>query len=101
MAATGLLAASVAILVGTVALFVWRARNPVWVRDAQLTQNASPVTSVLLLVLGVLVAALVLAFGIVLIRTGHSLVGWAMVCLAAARLVHASVAVWIRRRPLS
>ncbi|WP_123653700.1 MULTISPECIES: hypothetical protein [unclassified Curtobacterium] len=100
MAATGLLVASVAILVGTVALFGWRVRNPAWVRDAQLTQNASPVISLLMLVFGVLVVAVVLALGIFWVATEHGVVGWVMVCVAATGLVHVWVNVWIRRRPL-
>ncbi|MCS6561025.1 hypothetical protein N8D74_17035 [Curtobacterium flaccumfaciens] len=100
MAGTGLLAASIAVLMGTVAIFVWRVRDPIWVRDARLTQNASPVSSLLMLVFGALVTALVLALGVFWIATGHTVVGWAMVCLAATALSHVSVGAWIRRRPL-
>ncbi|WIB78691.1 hypothetical protein DEJ28_06230 [Curtobacterium sp. MCPF17_002] len=101
MAEAGLLAASVAILVGTAALLVWRVRNPTWVRDAQLTQNASPVISLLMLALGALLVALAFTFGISLVATRHSILGWAMICLAATGLTHVWVNVWIRRRPLT
>ena len=101
MAEAGLLAASIAILVGTVAILVHRVRTPAWVRDAQLTLNASPVTSLLLLLVGALLVALVLAFGIFWLATGHSVVGWAMVCLAATGIAHLGVTVWIRQQPLS
>ncbi|MBT1545190.1 hypothetical protein [Curtobacterium aurantiacum] len=100
MAGTVLLGASIAVLLGTVAIFVSRVRNPAWVRDARLTQNASPVISVLLLAFSALVTALVLALGAFWVATGHSVVGWAMVCLAATGLSHVSVGVWIRRQPL-
>lgn len=99
VAGTGLLAASIAVLLGTVAIFVWRVRNPAWVRDARLTQNASPLSSLLMLVFGALVTALVLALGVFWVATGHSVVGWAMVSLAATGLLHVSVGVWIRRQP--
>jgi len=95
-----LLAASVVILVGTVVLFQWRVRNPTWVRDARLTQNASPVVSLVMLVLGTLLVALVFAFGIGFIATGRSLIGWAMICAAGSGLAHVIVTVWIRQRPL-
>lgn len=104
MAEAGLLAASIAILVGTAAILVKRVRTPAWVRDAQLTLNASPVTSLLLLLVGALLVALVLAFGIFLLVNGHSVIGWAMVCLAATGIAHLgdrvdrSVAVAVRRR---
>ena len=102
MAEAGLLAASIAVLVGTVAILVNRVRTPAWVRDVQLTVNASPVISLLLLLLcGALLVALVLAFGIFLLATGHSVVGWAMVCLAATGIAHLGVTEWIRRQPLS
>ncbi|WP_282818676.1 hypothetical protein [Curtobacterium flaccumfaciens] len=101
MAEAGLLAASIAILVGTAAILVKRVRTPAWVPDAQLTLNASPVTSLLLLLVGALLVALVLAFGIFLLVNGHSVVGWAMVCLAATGIAHLGVTVWIRRQPLS
>ncbi|PZE60211.1 hypothetical protein DEJ04_06470 [Curtobacterium sp. MCLR17_044] len=86
---------------GTVAILVHRVRTPAWVRDVQLTLNATPVTSLLLLLVGALLAALVLAFGIFWLATGHSVVGWAMVCLAATGIAHLGVTVWIRRQPLS
>ncbi|OII35625.1 hypothetical protein BIV02_12530 [Curtobacterium sp. MMLR14_014] len=101
MAEAGLLAASIAVLVGTVAILVHRVRTPAWVRDVQLTLNASPVTSLLLLLAGALLVALVLAFGIFLLATRHSVVGWAIVCLAATGIAHLGVTVWIRRQPLS
>jgi hypothetical protein len=101
MAEAGLLAASIAVLVGTVAILVNRVRAPAWVRDAQLTLNASPVTSLLLLLCGALLVALVLAFGIFFLATGHSVIGWAMVCLAATGIAHLGVTMWIRRQPLS
>lgn len=105
MAEAGLLAASIAILVGTVAILVHRVRTPAWVRDAQLTLNASPVSSLLLLLVGALLVALVLAFafafGIFFLATGHNVIGWAMVCLAATGIAHLGVTVWIRRQPLS
>lgn len=100
VAEAGLLAASVAILIGTVALFVRRVRNPTWVRDAQLAQNASPLNGPLMPTLGALVVALVFAFGIFLIATDHSIVGWVMICGAATGLAHVWVNVWIRRQPL-
>ncbi|MDB6427106.1 hypothetical protein [Curtobacterium sp. 20TX0008] len=100
MAEALLLAVSVVVLVGTVALFLWRVRNPTWVRDTQLTQNASPVTSLVMVVLGALLVALALAFGVVSIATGRSLIGWAMICAAGSGLAHLVVTVWIRRRPL-
>lgn len=99
MAEAGLLAASVALLVGTVALLMWRMRNPTWVRDAQLTQNASPLISFLMLALGALLVALVSALGIFWVATGHSIIGWGMICLAATGLAHVWVNVWIRRQP--
>jgi hypothetical protein len=99
MAEAVLLAASVAVLLGTVAGLVWRVRNPVWLRDAQLTLNASPRSSMLVLVSGALVAALVLALGIFWVAAGHIVDGWAMVCLAATGFAHVSVSVWIRRQP--
>lgn len=86
-------------MLGTVAIFVWRLRNPAWVRDARLTQNASPLSSLLMLVFGALVTALVLVLGVFWVATGHSVVGWAMVCLGATGLSHVSVGVWIRRQP--
>ncbi len=100
MAEAVLLAAGIVVVVGTVALLLWRVRDPTWVRDAQLTQNASPVTSLLMLVLGALLVALASALGVVFIATGHGMVGWTMICLAVAGLAHVSVSVWIRRRPL-
>ena len=51
--------------------------------------------------LGALLVALVLAFGIFLLATGHSVVGWAMVCLAATGIARLGVTVAIRRQPLS
>ncbi|QQD76254.1 hypothetical protein I8920_00270 [Curtobacterium sp. YC1] len=100
MAEAVLLAAGIVLVVGTVALLLWRVRDPTWVRDAQLTQNASPVTSLFMLVLGTLLVALASVLGIVLIATGRGIVGWTMACLAVAGLAHVSVSVWIRRRPL-
>ncbi|MBT1676526.1 hypothetical protein [Curtobacterium aurantiacum] len=99
MAGTVLLGASIAVLLGTVAIVVWRVRNPTWVRDAQLTQNASPVISFLLLAFSALVAALILTLGVFWVATGHRVVGWAMVCLAVTGLSHVWVGVWIRRQP--
>ncbi|MFK4483635.1 hypothetical protein [Curtobacterium sp. AB7] len=93
MAEASLLAASIAVLVGTVAILVNRVRTPAWVRDAQLTLNASAVTSLLLLVCGALLVALVLAFGIFLLATRHGVVGRAMVCLAATGIAHLGVTV--------
>jgi len=95
-----LLAAGIVVVVGTVALLLWRVRDPTWVHDAQLTQNASPVISLVMLVLGALLVALASALGAVLIATGHGMVGWTMVSLAVAGLAHVWVSVWIRRRPL-
>ena len=101
MAEAGLLAASIAVLVGTVAILVHRVRTPAWVHDAQLTLNASPVTSLLLFLAGALLVVLFLTFGIFLVATRHSVVGWAIVCLAATGIAHLGVTVWIRRQPLS
>jgi hypothetical protein len=95
----GLFAASVALLVGTVALLVWRVRNPTWVRDAQLSQNASPLISLLMLALGALLVALVSAVEIFWVAAGHNIVGWGMICVAATGLAHVWVNVWIRRQP--
>lgn len=101
MAEAGLLAASVAILVGTAALLVRLVRNPVRVRDAQLALNADPVVSLLTLVLGAVLVVLVLAVGIAWIAAGHGVVGWAMVCLGATGVAHLAVVVWIRRKPIA
>ncbi|WJY00176.1 hypothetical protein [Curtobacterium sp. 458] len=95
-----LLAASIVILVGTVALLLWRVRDPTWVRDTRLTQNASPVISLVTLVLGAILVALISAFGIVFIATGRSIIGWALICAAGSGLAHVWVAVWTRRQPL-
>jgi len=100
-AEAGLLAASIAVLAGTVAILVHRVRTPAWVRDVQLTLNATPVTSLLLLLCGALLVGLVLTFGIFLVVTRHGVIGWAMVCLAATGIAHLGVTVWIRRQPLS
>ena len=100
MAEAVLLAVSIVVLVGTVVLFLWRVRDPTWVRDTQLTQNASPVISLVMLVLGALLVALALAFGIIFIATGRSLIGWVTICAAGSGLAHIWVTVWIRRRPL-
>jgi hypothetical protein len=101
MPEAGLLAASIAILLDTVAILMHRVRTPAWVRDAQLTLNANPLASLPLLLVAALLVALVLAFGIFLVATRHSVVGWAMVCLAATGIAHLGVTVWIRRQPLS
>jgi len=100
VAGTGLLAVSIAVLLGTVAIVLWRVRNPAWVRDARLAQNASPVSSLLMLAFGAVVTTLVLVLGVFWVTTGHGVVGWAMVGLAATGLSHVWVGVWIRRQPL-
>lgn len=100
MAEAVLLAASVVILAGTVVLYLWRVRNPTWVRDQWLTQNGSPVISLVALVLGSLLVALVLAFGIAVMAAGRSLIGWGMICAACSGVVHVWVGVWIRQQPL-
>ncbi len=69
--------------------------------DAQLTQNASPLISFLMLALGALLVALVSALGIFWVATGHCIVGWGMICLAATGLAHVWVNVWIRRQTIS
>lgn len=84
---------------GTVALLVWRVRNPTWVRDAQLSQNGSPLISLLMLALGTLLVALVSAIGIFWVAARHDIVGWGMICVAASGLTHVWVNVWIRRQP--
>jgi hypothetical protein len=94
-----LLAASIAVSIGTVALTVRNLRDPVRVRDAQLTQNASPVTSLVVLVIGVLAVALVLVFGIALLAAGHGVAGCSMLCLAAGGVTLVAGTIWLRTRP--
>lgn len=101
MAEAGLLAAAVALFLGTAALLVRLVRNPARVRDAQLALNANPVVSLLTIVLGVLLVVLVLALGIAWIATGHGVVGWALVCLGATGVAHLAVGLWIRRKPIA
>lgn len=89
---------SVAVLVLTAAGIVWRARNKLWVHDAQLALNAQPRLSLIMPVFLVLGAVVTVILGVGSLEAGF-VPGWGFFPLALDALLIVGFTVWIARRP--
>lgn len=101
MAALVLLLASIVVLLGTTVGLVWRVRDPNWVRDTGLAQNATPRSTVVTFVLAALFVGAAALIGVVLLTGGHVLAGLAFLVAAASGGVMTGVGVWVFRQRLT
>ena len=94
-----MLLVAVGISIATTVVVLRRTRDAGWVRDAQLTMNASPGWTVVSLVFHGLGAAAGFVIGAVFISGGHPAAGWVFLCFGGMLGVLVGVQIWVARRP--